>query len=52
MIEEEKANTNNPWCNACREEHCCIDPEGTCTMIRIYLSAVKIYDESPPKEMK
>ncbi len=29
--------SDNPFCTACKEEHCCVDPDGTCEMIRIYL---------------
>jgi len=30
---------DNPWCNSCKEEHCCVDPDGTCEMITVYLEA-------------
>jgi hypothetical protein len=30
-------NEGNPFCDECLEENCLIDPEGTCSMIRIYL---------------
>ena len=28
----------NPWCAACREPDCCVSGDGTCAMIRKYLS--------------
>jgi len=28
----------NPWCSACREPDCCVSMDGTCAMIRKYLS--------------
>jgi hypothetical protein len=29
---------NNPWCAACKEPDCCVSGDGTCAMIRKYLS--------------
>ncbi len=29
--------SESPFCEACKEEQCCVDPDGTCEMIRIYL---------------
>ena len=30
--------SNNPWCAACKETDCCVSGDGTCSMIRKYLS--------------
>ena len=30
---------NNPWCEACKEPDCCVSGDGTCAMIRKYLSS-------------
>lgn len=30
----------NPWCNACREDECRVDANGTCAMIRMYHAAL------------
>ena len=29
---------NNPWCESCKEPDCCVSGDGTCAMIRKYLS--------------
>ena len=29
---------NSPWCAACKETDCCVSGDGTCAMIRKYLS--------------
>jgi len=28
---------DNPFCNNCKEKHCCVSLDGTCSMIRVYL---------------
>ena len=30
---------NNPFCAACKEPDCCVSGDGTCAMIRKYLTA-------------
>ena len=30
---------DNPWCDACQEEHCIVSLDGTCAMVRVYLRA-------------
>ena len=39
MREETKVNfpKDNPFCNNCKEKHCCVSIDGTCAMIRAYL---------------
>lgn len=33
---------NNPWCEACKEPDCCVSGDGTCAMIRKYLSPLNV----------
>ena len=39
MREETKVGLpkDNPFCNNCKEKHCCVSLDGTCAMIRVYL---------------
>lgn len=41
----EVMNENNPFCNACKEEHCEISNDGKCEMIRQYLKGKKKLDK-------
>jgi len=34
-------STDNPWCSACRETDCVVSIDGTCAMIRKYLTIAK-----------
>jgi len=39
MVRYQKVSPlNNPWCEACKEPDCCVSSDGTCAMIRKYLS--------------
>jgi hypothetical protein len=33
---------NNPWCAPCKEPDCCVSGDGTCSMIRKYLSTANV----------
>lgn len=33
--------TESPFCENCKEEHCTVSTDGTCEMVRVYLSAKK-----------
>jgi len=38
MREETKVDLkDNPFCDNCKEKHCCVSLDGTCAMIRVYL---------------
>jgi hypothetical protein len=37
---------NNPWCEACKEPDCCVSGDGTCAMIRKYLSPQNDQDQT------
>ena len=32
----EATKANNPWCEHCQEDHCCIGADDKCEMIRVY----------------
>jgi hypothetical protein len=38
-------NWQNPFCEHCKEEHCTVELDGTCEMIRVYLKAKETYKE-------
>lgn len=41
---------NNPWCESCKEPDCCVSGDGTCAMIRKYLSPHNLLKDSKSEE--
>lgn len=39
---------DSPWCNACKEPDCCVSGDGTCAMIRKYLSLQNVRPLATP----
>lgn len=41
---------SSPWCDSCRETDCCVSGDGTCSMIRKYLSLPNANVDAPAHE--
>jgi hypothetical protein len=39
LDEAKERMLNNPFCSSCKESNCCVSGDGTCAMIRKYLTA-------------
>lgn len=42
LDEAKEKMINNPFCSSCKESDCCVSGDGTCAMIRKYLTADEI----------
>jgi hypothetical protein len=42
LDEAKEKMINNPFCSSCKELDCCVTGDGTCAMIRKYLTADEV----------